>query len=121
MTPVQLSIPVTAAKKSANEQTGDRIVDYVTRHPRTSKNQLDQAAGVDGDLKASKSKVRDVLRGLIDSGTVEVHPVTEAERQRHDIPKQVKEVLKAKSAVKPAEPADDEIALAGYKALVEEP
>lgn len=123
MEPVELAVPITGPRKSANEKHADRIVDYLNRHPRTSKNQLDVAAGEDGALQASKGKVRDVLRGLIDTGVVALHPVTDAERQQHGIPKQVKEILTVKAlkpAAKPAKPADNQVAQAGLNPLVGE-
>jgi hypothetical protein len=121
--PVELAVPITGPKKSANEKLADRIVGYLGRHPLTSKNQLDAAAGEDGVLQASKGKVRDVLRGLIDTGVVALHPVTDAERQQHGIPKQVKEILTVKAlkpAAKPANPADNQVAQAGLNPFVGE-
>ena len=115
MNPVHLTVPVSGAAKSTNEKLADRILVYLSQHPWTTKNQLDGIAGQDGALKASKGKVRDVLGGLLDSGVIEVHQVTDAERQQHEFPKQVKEVLKAKPAAKPAKPADKQDAQAGLK------
>jgi hypothetical protein len=117
--PVQLTVPVSGARKSANEKLADRIVNYINGHPRTSKNQLDAESGEDGALKASKGKVRDVLSGLLDTGVVVLHPVTDSERQQHDIPKQVKEVLRVKPAAKPADSADKQVSQAGLKPLVD--
>ena len=122
--PVELAVPITGPRKSANEKLADRIADYLNRHPRTSKNQLDGIAGEDGVLQASKGKIRDVLRSLIDAGVVELNPVTDAERQQHGIPKQMKEILTVKAlkpAAKPAKPAGNQVAQAGLKPLVGEP
>lgn len=98
MNPVSLVVPLTAARKSANEKLADKLIEYISQHPKATKSQLDGVAGNDGPLKASKEKVRDVLRGLLDTGGIELHTVTDAERQEHGIPKQVKEVLRVKPA-----------------------
>jgi hypothetical protein len=124
MAPVELVVPISGPRKSANEKLADRIVDYLRQYPLTSKNQLDRVAGEDGVLRASKGKIRDVLGGLLDTGVIETHSVTEAERQQHDIPKQVKEILTVKAlkpTAKPAKPAGNQVAQAGLKPLVEEP
>lgn len=105
--PVQLIAPVSGPKQSANEKLADRIIDYLTQHPWTTSNQLDGLAGADEVLKASKAKVRDVLGGLVDTGVIERHQITVAERAEHDLPKQVKQVLTVIKPVKPAaKPAD---------------
>lgn len=98
MEPVALTVPLSAVRKSENEQLADRLTEYISRHLRATKSQLDGIAGNDGPLKASKDKVRDVLRGLLDTGVVESCPVTDAARQEHGIPKQVKEILRLKPA-----------------------
>ena len=59
---------------------------------------------MDGIFTASKEKIRDVLGSLLDTGEIERHSVTDAERLEHDISKQAKEVLKVKPAAKPAKP-----------------
>ena len=115
--PVQLAVPVSQPRRSANEKLADRIVAYLAPRPWVSRNQLDGESGADGDLKASKSKVRDVLGGLIDSGSIDLHVVTEAERQKHGIPKQVKEVLKIKPAGKPADQSKNQSSPAGLDPL----
>jgi len=115
--PVQLVVPVTGPRRSANEKLAERLITYLASQPWTSRNQLDGIAGEDGELKASKSKVRDVLGGLIDAGVVTLHEVTADERQQHGIPKQVKEVLKVKPAAKPAGRATTENAAAGLNPL----
>jgi hypothetical protein len=120
MRPVQLAVPISGPRKSANEKLADRIVDYLDRHPWTTRNQLDGVAGEDGALKGSKARVRDVLGSLLDSGQIEMRAVTEAERQQHAIPKQVKEVLTVKPPAKPAKPAANATAQAGLKPLMGE-
>jgi hypothetical protein len=111
--------PVSGPKQSENEKLADRILDHLKQHPWTTRNQLDGLAGVDEVLKASKAKVRDVLGGLVDTGVIERHLVTEEERAEHDLPKQVKEVLTVinpvKPAAKPAKPADIKNSPAGLK------
>ena len=105
-------------------EVADRIIDHLSRYPWTTRNQLDGIAGADGVLKASKGKVRDVLGGLIDSGVIEPHPVSDAERQLHpNIPKQVKDVLvvkMVKPAAKLAKPADNQNSPAGFKPALDE-
>ena len=105
MTPVQLVPLHSSAAKSANERLTELIVDHLSRHPWTTRNQLDGEAGKDGIFKASKEKIHDVLGSLVDTGVIERHSVTDAERLEHEIPKQVKDVLKVKPAAKPAKPA----------------
>lgn len=65
---------------------------------------MDSEAGLDGRFNASKEKVRAVLKGMLDSGRVETQPVADADRSLHGVPKQVKGILRVKSAAKPAEP-----------------
>lgn len=105
MTPVQLVPLLSIAAKSANERLTELIIDHLSRHPWTTRNQLDGEAGKDGIFKASKGKIQDVLGGLVDTGVIEQHSVTDAERLEHEIPKQKKVVLKVKPAAKPAKPA----------------
>ena len=58
---------------------------------------LDGHAGRDGVFKASKEKLRDSLKGLLDSGLVIEHTVTSLDRDDHNLPRQVKTVLRSKS------------------------
>jgi hypothetical protein len=104
VTPVQLTAPVSGGIKTANEKIADRILDYLAKHPWTTRNQLDSEAGLDGRFNASKEKVRAVLKGMLDSGRVETQPVADADRSLHGVPKQVKGILRVKSAAKAAEP-----------------
>jgi hypothetical protein len=104
MTPVKLVPLLSKAAKSANAKLTERILEHLAQHPWTTRNQLDGEGGVDGIFTASKGKIQDVRKSLLDTGKIELHSVTDAERQEHAIPKQVVEVLKVKSAVKPAEP-----------------
>jgi hypothetical protein len=105
--PVQLIKPIPGLKKSANEKLAERIIDYLTQHPWTTRNQLDGLSGVNEVLKASKQKVRVVLGGLMDTGVIEIRQVTDAERAKNHLPKQVKVVLTVANPVKAADsPAD---------------
>ncbi len=109
--PVSLSIPVPAAKLSENQKIAKRIADYIAKHPNSTRNMLDGLSGVKGEFKASKEKVRNCLKAMIDSGEVDVHTVTEKERSESSIPKQVKEVLRintVKTTGKPASYSDQE-------------
>ena len=104
MNPVQLVPLLSKAAKSANAKLTEGILEHLAKHPWTTRNQLDGEGGLDGIFAASKGKIQDVRKSLLDTGEIELHSVTDAERQEHAIPKQVVEVLKVKSAVKPAEP-----------------
>ncbi|MBT8578936.1 AAA family ATPase [Polynucleobacter paneuropaeus] len=94
MEPITLAPPVPAEKLSEFQKISKRIIDHITRHPNTTKNIIDGLSGKDGEFKASKAKVRDCLKGLIDSGAVVVIQVTDQMRSEHSIPKQVKEILR---------------------------
>ncbi len=117
--PVQLIKPMSGPKMSANAKLADRIIDYLTQHPWTTRNQLDGLSGADEVLKSSKQKVRDVLAGLVDTGVIERRQITDAERAKHHLSKQVKEVLTVtdpvKPAAKPTEPVDTKNSPAGLK------
>jgi hypothetical protein len=91
--PIILTAPIPAAKLSENQKLERRIIDYVNNHPFTTRARLDAISGLDGILKASKSRVRDCVKGLIDSGQIEARKVTERERVENRIPKQVNDVL----------------------------
>ncbi len=104
MTPVQLVPLLSKAAKSANAKLVDRILDHLAQHPWTTRNQLDGEGGLDGIFTASRAKIQDVYKSLLETGELELHSVTDAERLEHEIHKQVKEVLKVKPAAKPAKP-----------------
>lgn len=91
--PIILTAPIPAAKLSENQKLERRIIDYVNNHPFTTRARLDSISGLDGTLKASKARVRDCVKGLIDSGQIEARKVTERERLENRIPKQVNDVL----------------------------
>lgn len=91
--PIILTAPIPAAKLSENQKLERRIIDYVNNHPFTTRARLDAISGLDGTLKASKTRVRDCVKGLIDSEQIEVRKVTERERLENRIPKQVIDVL----------------------------
>jgi len=95
--PVLLYEPVSATKMTANEKLSARIVNYLRNHPFTTKNILDSLSGTEEEFKASKSKVREAIGGLIDSGEIEIHTVTDEERVANNISKQVTKVLRADS------------------------
>lgn len=96
MNPVQLVAPVSGPRKSANEKLADLIHAYISQHPWTTRHQLDGVAGSDGPLKASKGKVRDVLKAKIDEGVIVEYVITEADRTANSLPKQKKTVLRVK-------------------------
>ena len=91
--PIILTAPIPAAKLSENQKLERRIIDYVNNHPFTTRARLDAISGLDGPLKASKARVRDCVKGLIDSGQIQSRKVTERERLENRIPKQVNDVL----------------------------
>jgi hypothetical protein len=91
--PTILTTPIPAAKLSENQKLERRIIDYTNNHPFTTRARLDAVSGLDGPLKASKARVRDCVKGLIDTGKIEARKVTERERLENRIPKQVNDVL----------------------------
>ena len=103
--PVTLIPPIPVSKLSEFQKIAKRIIDHIAKYPYTTKNILDGLSGKDADLKASKAKVRECLKTLIDSGDIDVIAVTDEIRQKQSIPKQVKEILQintTKPADKPA-------------------
>jgi len=96
--PVKLAEPVSMAKQSSSERLARLILERIEKYPFTTKNMIDGLAGKDGLFKASKEKVRDCLRGLIDQGEIYEHIVTEEERQEYGVAKQVKAVLRPSKA-----------------------
>jgi hypothetical protein len=103
--PVTLIPPIPVSKLSEFQKIAKRIIDHIAKYPYTTKNILDGLSGKDADLKASKAKVRECLKTLIDSGDINVIAVTDEIRQKQSIPKQVKEILQintTKPADKPA-------------------
>ena len=94
--PVQLMAQYKGPKKSANQVLADQVKAYLSANPWTTRNQLDGLAGKDGKFKASKERVRDAVKAGLDSGTIEVIPVSDADRAGNGLSKQVKEVLRVK-------------------------
>lgn len=92
--PVDLLVPVPQARRSANDKLADTVIRFIQNRSYVSKNMVDRESGRDGQLGASKDKCRDVLKGLIDSGAIHSHRVTDDERIKLGIPKQVTEVLR---------------------------
>lgn len=99
MEPVILTPPVPTEKLSEFQKISRRILDYIAKHQNITKNIIDGLSGKDSIFKASKAKVRDCLKGLIDTGQVMVIGVTDQMRSDHSIPKQVKEVLQINKAM----------------------
>ena len=95
--PVTLTPPTSAAIKSAQERITEKILERLEKDPYCTKNKLDALAGTDGVLKASKANVRTALTYAIEIGIIATHQITDAERQENNLPKQVKEVLRAVS------------------------
>ena len=94
--PVNLQIPIPAAKLSAYQRLCSQLKDYLVKNPFTTKNHLDALSGKDEIFQESKNKIRDALKSLIDSDEIFLHSVTEKERIENAISKQVKEVLRVK-------------------------
>lgn len=94
MEPVTLIPPTPPERLSEYQKICKRLKDYISKYQIVTKNKIDGESGKDGEFKASKAKVRDCLKALIDSGEVEVIPVTNEMRSKHSIPKQVKEILR---------------------------
>jgi len=104
--PVSLSRPIVAGKLSELQKIAIQICSYLTKHPNTTRNQLDKISGNKGPLKASKAKVRESLDGLIAIGQVKTHKVSESERSDLVLAKQVKEVLRLTEAMASNKPAN---------------
>jgi len=94
--PVNLQVPIPAAKVSAYQRLSSHLKDYLAEHPFTTKNHLDALSGKDAIFKESKGRIRDVIKSLMDSGEMYLHSVTDKERTEHSLSKQVKEVLRVK-------------------------
>ena len=94
--PVNLQVPIPPAKLSAFERLSSHLKDYLAKHPFTTKNHLDALSGKDAIFKESKSRIRDALKSLMDSGDIYLYSVTDKERTEHALSKQVKEVLRVK-------------------------
>lgn len=92
--PVDLVVPISQPRRSSNDKLSDAIMLFIKGKPYVTKNMLDAASGVDGPLSASKEKCRSVLNGLIDSGAIYSHSLTDEERSQLGAQKQVKEVLR---------------------------
>jgi DNA-binding FadR family transcriptional regulator len=87
-------VPSTPERLSEIQKIGIRICEHIHKHPFTTKSQLEKVSGSQNFLKASKNKVRDALHQLINDGDIELHQVTNIDRQNNSIPKQVQEVLR---------------------------
>ncbi len=115
--PVSLSKPILAGKLSELQKIALQICNYLTKHPNTTKNQLDKVSGIKGPLKASKSKVRESLDRLIAIDRVKAYKVSESERSELGLPKQVKEVLilnEGMTSNKPANVSDINLGSADF-------
>ena len=115
--PVSLSKPILTGKLSELQKIALQICNYLTKHPNTTKNQLDKVSGIKGPLKASKSKVRESLDRLIAIDRVKAYKVSESERSELGLPKQVKEVLilnEGMTSNKPANVSDINLGSADF-------
>ena len=95
--PTTLTVPVSKSTKSSN----DRMLEDVLTHLKTdqwiTRNQLDGLSGKDGKFKTSKTNLRCVVASGVDSGLIVVHTVTNEDRDKYGLARQVKEVLRANS------------------------
>jgi len=94
--PTKLIEPISPTKLNENQRLEAQIIAHLNKHPFTTKNMLDGHAGKDGVFRVSKEKLRDSLKGLLDSGLVIEHTVTDLERNGHNLPRQVKTILQSK-------------------------
>ena len=94
--PVLLMPVYNGTKKSANQTLAEQVKAYLSANPWTTRNQLDGLAGKDGKFKASKERVRDVVKAGLDSGTIEALPVSDADRAGNGLTRRIKEVLRVK-------------------------
>ncbi len=95
--PTKLIEPISPTKLNENQRLEAQIIAHLNKHPFTTKNMLDGHAGRDGVFRVSKEKLRDSLKGLLDSGLAIEHTVADLERNEHNLPRQVKTVLRSKS------------------------
>jgi hypothetical protein len=105
--PVLLTKPIPPEKLDKNKKIGLMICNYISSHPHTTRNKLDKVSGLKGPLKTSKAVVRQVIEDLIASGQIKVHSVNEAERNKFEIPKQVKEILIVNDSSPPSSPPSE--------------
>ncbi len=91
--PIDLQVPIPPSKLSEYQKIANRIMGFISKHSFVTRNKLDMLSGTDNEFQASKTKVRDVLKGLINSEEVIVRKVTEEDRQKYSVGKQVKEYL----------------------------
>jgi hypothetical protein len=96
--PIKLQIPLPAKRLNDNEKLANRIINAIQNNPYMTRNKLDSMSGINEPLKASKGKVRDALNILIESGEVKHCEVTEEERRRFNLPKQIKVALRCLEA-----------------------
>jgi hypothetical protein len=94
--PINLQVPIPKAKLSAYQRLSSELKNYLVNNPYTTKNRLDALSGKVEIFKESKSKIRDALKSLLDSGEIFLHSITDEERIEHSLSKQVKEVLRVK-------------------------
>lgn len=92
--PITLEAPVPSSIKTANERLLVQLINTIAEDNLFTKNKLDNLAGKDGLFKASKERLRAVLRSALDDGSILLHAVSKEERANLAIPQQIKEVLR---------------------------
>lgn len=95
--PIALIPPIPSSIKSAQERITERILERLKKDLYCTKNKLDALSGTDGSFKASKANMRAAITYAIEKGIIVTHQISENERHENNLPKQVKEVLRAAS------------------------
>jgi RecA-family ATPase len=84
--------PISGQFKTANERLCEKLVNHLTAHPGLSKNKLDQLAGKNKTFNASKQKIQNALRDLVDNGEIEYRDATDSERSGLNLLRQKRKV-----------------------------
>lgn len=96
--PLTLVTPSRTPIKPANEALAERIISYVAANPWTTRNHIDtRLAGTDGPFKAAQGKIRDMLKALLDDGTLILHSTTAEECSAQGVGSKAKQVLRLSS------------------------
>jgi RecA-family ATPase len=93
--PVVLSPANKTEVKTATERIIATVVEHLASHHWTTRNAIEKLAGTRSKFKASAKALRRAIDAGLESGQLELHAVTVAERSEHALAKQVKEVLRA--------------------------
>jgi RecA-family ATPase len=76
-----------------SERLKQKVVDYISNYPGTTKNKLDTLSGSSGQFSASKADVRRAIEELIDERTLTQRTLSADEKKRLGAAQQVKDGL----------------------------